>query len=133
MMESAERSLVSWEAVVPGVVFPFLALWLGGSTWPARGMAAAFNLIPLVILALIAWRGGQRTPAVQGAATFSYGLVSLAWIGATWDVAALATLGEEAGRYSPVAAAVVGIVVYVLVAIALRWTGDATPSVPEAS
>lgn len=132
MMQSAERSLESWEAVVPGVVFPVLALWLGGSTWPARGLASAFNVIPLVVLALIAWRGGQRTAAVQGAATFSYGLVALAWVGATWDVAALATLGEEAARYSPVAAAVVGIVVYLLVSIALRWTGDTNPPVTEA-
>jgi hypothetical protein len=131
-MKHAERSLESWEAVVPGVVFPFLALWLGGSTWPVRGLAAAFNLTPLVVLAAIAWFGGRRTAAVQGAATFGYGLVALAWVGATWDVAALATLGEEAGRFSPVAAAVVAAVVYLGVSIASRWTGEPTPPATEA-
>ena len=131
-MQHAEHSLESWEAVIPGVVFPFLALWLGGSTWPARGQAAAFNLAPVALLAVVAWFGGRRTGAVQGAATFAYGLVALAWVGATWDVAALETLGAEAGRFAPVAAAVVGIGVYLAVSIASKWAGDATPPAPEA-
>jgi len=132
MIQHAERSLESWEAVIPGVVFPFLALWLGGSTWPARGLAAGFNLAPVALLAGVAWIGGRRTGAVQGAATLAYGLVALAWVGATWDVAALATLGREAGRFAPVTAAAVGIVVYLAVAIASHWAGDTPPPAPEA-
>lgn len=123
MMQDAERRLESWEAVVPGVVFPPLALWLGGSTWPARGVAAAFNLIPLLTLVGIAWFGSRRTPAVQGAATASYGLVALAWIAANWDVAALSTLGDEAGRLAPAVAAGVGLVVFLVVAVVSSWTG----------
>jgi hypothetical protein len=132
MIQHAERSLESWEAVVPGVVFPFVGLWLGGSTWPARGLAGAFNLIPVFVLAGVAWVGGERIAAVQGAATLGYGLLALAWVGATWDVAALATLGVEAGRFAPVVAALLGVVVYLAVALVSRWTGAATPPVREA-
>jgi hypothetical protein len=132
MMQHAERSLESWEAVIPGVVFPFLALWLGGGTWPARGLAAAFNLAPVAVLAGVTRLGGQRTGAVQGAATLAYGLVALAWFGATWDVAALATLGDEAGRFTPLAAAALGVVVYLAVALVSRWAGDTSPPAPEA-
>lgn len=131
--EDADRKLASWEAVVPGVVFPLLALWLGGSTWPARGLAAAYNLAPLAALAAVAWLGGRHTAAVQGAATISYGLLALAWAAETWDLAALSTLGAEAGRFSPVVAAVVGILIFLVVALVSKWTGESNSSAVEAS
>lgn len=124
--------LESWEAVVPGVVFPVLALWLGGSTWGDRGLAAAANLAPLATLWLLALFGGVRVPAVQGAATLAYGLVAAGWIGDTWDVPGFGLAGEHAALLTPVAAAGVALLVYLLVAVGLRFAGpDGTPSPGE--
>lgn len=122
-----DRRLQSWEAVMPGLVFPFLALWLGGSTWSARGVAAAANLAPLAVLALIAWRGWRWTPAIQGAATLAYLGVALAWVGTNWEWEPLALLAEHASLWTPIAAAGVAVVVFGAVAIVLRFTGGATP------
>lgn len=112
--------LESWEAVVPGVVFPLLALWLGGSTWGDRGLAAAANLAPLAALWVLAFVGGRRVPAVQGAATFAYALAAAGWIGDTWELPGFGLVGEHAALWTPVAAAGVAVVVFLLVALGLR-------------
>ncbi len=122
-----DRRLQSWEAVVPGLVFPFLALWLGGSTWSARGIAAAANVAPFAVLALIAWRGWRWTPAIQGAATLAYLGVALAWIGTNWEWEPLAVLADHAALWTPVVAAGVAAIVFAVVAVVLRFTGGATP------
>lgn len=122
-MARRQVPLESWEAVVPGVVFPLVALWLGGSSWGLRGTAAAANLAPVVVLAMVTWLWGSRAPAVQGAATVAYGLVILGWVAATWELSGLAILGAHAGSWTPLAAAGVGIVVFALVRLVLRFSG----------
>ncbi len=122
--------LESWEAVVPGVVFPALALWLGGSTWGARGMAAAANLAPLVVLWLLAFFGGRRVPAIQGAATFAYAVVAAGWIGDTWELPGFGLAGEHAALYTPLVAAALAVVIYALVAVGLRLVGPEAPTAP---
>jgi hypothetical protein len=117
--------LESWEAVVPGVVFPALALWLAGGGWSGRGVAAVANLAPLAVLALLTWFGGRRVPAVQGAATVAYGVVGAGWIGATWDVPGLASMGAHAELWTPLAAAGVAILVFGAVAVLARVGGEA--------
>lgn len=123
-MASRDIPLESWEAVVPGVVFPLLALWLGGSTWGARGTAAAANLAPLVVLAILTRWAGRRAAAVQGAATVAYGITAAGWVGATWDVPFLAGVGTHAGLWTPLVAAGLGAVVMGAVRAAFRLTGD---------
>ena len=122
-MARRDVPLESWEAVVPGVVLPAVALWLGGTTWGDRAVAAAANLAPLAVLALLAWWGGARLPAVQGAATVAYGVVALGWVGASWEVPGLETLGAHAASWTPLAGAGLAGVVYLGVAAALRFTG----------
>jgi hypothetical protein len=114
-VNDAEHRLAAWEAAVPGLVFPPLALWLAGGDWAERGIAAAANLAPLAVLALLAWRGGRRPAAVQGAATFAYGLTALAWVGASWDLAFLALPGEHAELWAPLVAAAVALIVFMAV------------------
>ncbi len=126
-MKSTRVPLDSWEAVVPGVVFPLLALWLGGSDWTARGIAAAANLAPLLTLAVLTFVWGRLTPAVQGAATFAYGTVALGWIATKWDVPGLQALGEHAALRTPLAAAAIAVVVFAAVALALRLVGWTRP------
>lgn len=129
-MARRNTPLESWEAVVPGVVFPVLALWLGGSTWGARGLAAAANLAPLAALWILAFVGGRRVPAVQAAATFAYALTAAGWIGDTWDLPGLGLAGEHAALWTPVAAAGLSAVVYVVVALGLRFVGPDPTSAP---
>ena len=116
--------LESWEAVVPGVVFPVLALWLAGGGWSGRGVAAAANLAPLLVLVLLTGFGGRRIPAVHGAATVAYGLVTLGWIGASWDVPGLALIGAHAELWTPLAAAGAAVLVFGAVSVLLRFGGE---------
>lgn len=115
--------LESWEAVVPGVVFPLLGLWLGGSTWTDRAMAGAANLAPLVVLVLLARFGGRRVPAIQGAATVAYGLVAAGWIGHQWDLPGFALVGAHAELYAPLLAAGLALLLYPLIALGMRAAG----------
>ncbi|MBT8403892.1 MAG: hypothetical protein KJP18_08550 [Gemmatimonadetes bacterium] len=114
-MNETDRRLLSWEAAVPGVVFPPLALWLSGGDWSDRGMAAAANLAPFAILALLAWRGGRRPVAVQGAATFAYAIAAAGWVGASWELAFLALPGAHAELWTPLVAAAVALFVFTAV------------------
>ncbi len=122
--------LASWEAVVPGVVFPLLGVWLGGTGWAPRGMAAAANLAPLLVLGVLARFGGRWVAAVQGAASVAYTLLALAWIGSVTDFAPLAWLGERVGMVAPLLAAGVAAVLYPLIRMATprTATGDPAPA-----
>lgn len=115
--------LKSLEAVVPGVVFPLLGLWLGGTNWPDRGIAFAANLAPLLALMLLARFGGRRVPAMQGAATFAYGLLALGWVGRQWNVAGLTWLGAHVGLLTPLVAAGVALVLHAAITAGVRIAG----------
>jgi hypothetical protein len=115
MSVHTDRKLESWEAVVPGIVFGPLAAWLAGGGWSERGLAAAANLAPLVVLALLAWRAGSRPAAAQGAATIAYGALALGWIGATWEWSPLALLAAHVELWTPVVAAGVALIVFACV------------------
>ena len=115
MNGAAERRLSSWEAAVPGVVFPPLALWLAGGDWPDRGLAAAANLAPFATLVLLAWRGGLRPAAVQSAAAFAYAIAAIGWVGASWDLALLALPGAHAELWTPLVGAAAGLFVFTAV------------------
>lgn len=114
--------LAAWEAVLPGVVLPGLALWLGGSDWGARGLAAAANLAPLGVLTLLALVSGRRVPALQATATLVYATVALGWLGegTGWEVGPLPLLADHAALRLPLVAAGAGVVVYVAVAVGVR-------------
>ena len=115
MSDERDGVLESWEAVVPGIVLPPLALWLAGGTWADRGLAAAANTAPLVVLVLLAWWGGRRSSSVQGAATLAYGITALGWVGATWELGFLALPGAHAELWTPVVAA--GVAIFVFLAV----------------
>jgi hypothetical protein len=121
--------LEAWEAVLPGVVLPALALWLGGSEWGDRGLAAAANLAPVCILALLAGVGGRRVAAIQATATLVYGAVGLGWLGegTGWEFPPLPVLADHASLFLPLAAAGAGIPLFVALALGIRLvTGTGT-------
>ncbi|MEK9501449.1 hypothetical protein [Gaopeijia maritima] len=130
MMARGRIPLESWEAVVPGVVFPLLGLWLGGSTWTDRAMAGAVNLAPLVVMALLARFGGRRVPAIQGAASVAYGIVAAGWVGHQWDLPGFGLVGAHAEMYTPLAAAALAIVLYPLIALGMRAAGVGPSGTP---
>lgn len=114
--------LEAWEAVMPGLVLPILALWLGGSDWSGRGLAAAANLAPVAVLALLTFVAGRRVGAVQATATLVYTAVALGWLAEAtqWEVGPLPSLAEWAPLFLPLGAAGCGVVVFVIVALGVR-------------
>lgn len=129
-MAAGRVPLESWEAVIPGVVFPLLGLWLGGSTWTDRALAGAANLAPLVVMALLARFAGRRVPAIQGAATVAYGLVAAGWIGHQWDLPGFVLVGANAEMYTPLLAAALALLLYPLIALGMRAAGVAPAGSP---
>lgn len=115
--------LAAWEAVLPGVILPLLALWLGGSTWSGRLLAAAANVAPVAGLALIALVAGRRLAALQATATLVYATVAAGWLGAAtgWEVGPLPLLGGHVAFLLPLVAAGAGVFVFVVVAAVVAW------------
>lgn len=121
--------LEAWEAVLPGVVLPLLALWLGGTEWADRGLAAAANLAPMAVLGVAAWLVGRHLEALRTAAVLGYGVTALGWLGegTGWEVGLLPLLAEHAALELPLVAAGGAVVVLALVAVGVRLVAGPRP------